>query len=208
MAVGPNAVGGVSPSLAVANEGVCVGTIIALVAGIATVTQFGPVTLPTATWDVVTGSVGGLTPGATYYVNSVGAGTITTTPQPTTTVVGYAISSTTMIVQPSIPVTKNAPVFGAAIVNADGTFSSNSGGLTAVSTIGTGVYDFGIASFPDPADLAIVVSLSSLVSASDDPGMIAYRTFALGIPPIKVFTFDATGAPENRAFSIVAYDLS
>lgn len=70
----------------------------------------GPVTLLTTDWDNVTGSSGGLVPNAPYYLLPTGfiISGITNTPNTTSgrylTYVGYAFSSTTLIVaiQPAI----------------------------------------------------------------------------------------------------------
>jgi hypothetical protein len=67
----------------------------------------GPLTLPTAIWDLVTGQSGGLTPGARYYLD-VTIGRISTSP-PTTpgqyvTLLGNAISDVTFLVRPEPPI--------------------------------------------------------------------------------------------------------
>jgi len=63
----------------------------------------GPLDLPTAEWDAVTGGTGGLTRGAYYYLSSATAGHLTTTePSSEGTFgirVGYALSTTTMLIQ-------------------------------------------------------------------------------------------------------------
>ncbi len=63
----------------------------------------GPLDLPTAEWDVITGQSGGLTQGSYYYLVSGAAGQLTTT-EPTAggtfgIRVGLALSSTTMLIQ-------------------------------------------------------------------------------------------------------------
>lgn len=67
----------------------------------------GVLTLPTSTWDAVTGGSGGLVPGARYYLGD-SLGTLTTTPPVTlgtyVTVVGNAISAVTMLVDPQPPI--------------------------------------------------------------------------------------------------------
>lgn len=72
----------------------------------------GEVTLPTAEWDAITGESGGLAFGRTYYVSAVTAGLLTSA-APTTPdfvcAVGYAVSPTTLFVQPSFPVVGGAP---------------------------------------------------------------------------------------------------
>jgi hypothetical protein len=77
-----------------------------LVAGILIIG--GPLSLTTAQWDAVTGQVGGLTPGAVYFLDPFTAGHITTAP-PTTpgqvvTIIGQASSATQMIFKSQMPV--------------------------------------------------------------------------------------------------------
>ena len=66
----------------------------------------GPITLPIATWDAVTGQVGGLTPDATYYLDVV-AGMYTTTPPTTSGLylveIGHGVTATTMSIIPTTP---------------------------------------------------------------------------------------------------------
>src|SRR5574342_12367 len=85
-----------------------VGILIALGVGGGTVQTNCLVVLTTAQWDAVTDQVGGLTPGATYYVSPTTRGHMTTTrPSATgtfTTQVGVALDPTTLIVEPSMPV--------------------------------------------------------------------------------------------------------
>jgi len=67
--------------------------------------------LATSVWDSVTGQVGGLTPGASYYVGA-SAGTLTTTPPAggnQVTRVGVAKSTTAMLVSPTMPVVTATP---------------------------------------------------------------------------------------------------
>lgn len=67
----------------------------------------GVLTLSTAAWDAVTGGVGGLVPGARYYLGPV-LGTLTTTPPITpgeyVTVIGNAISAVTLLIDPEPPI--------------------------------------------------------------------------------------------------------
>lgn len=72
-------------------------------AGLQIVTQ-GPLILPTATWDAITGDVGGLVAGSPYYVSAATAGNITKT-EPVASgnfeyIVGVAYDAQTMIVKP------------------------------------------------------------------------------------------------------------
>ena len=65
----------------------------------------GPLTLTTEQWDARTGGSGGLTPGDTYYLSSATSGGLTTTPPSHPdyeTIIGFAISSTTMMVNITI----------------------------------------------------------------------------------------------------------
>lgn len=63
--------------------------------------------LPTATWDAITGQVGGLTPGATYWLGVV-AGTLSTAPPvlagQSVVVVGRALSTTSLFVSVTTPI--------------------------------------------------------------------------------------------------------
>jgi hypothetical protein len=71
------------------------------VAGTALLVPAGPLTLTTAEWDVVTGSVGGLVPGARYFVASGPAGFITPvtlSPPDANKPIGFALNTTTMAV--------------------------------------------------------------------------------------------------------------
>lgn len=73
--------------------------LIAATAGVAagvagTVVTSGPLSATTALWDAVTGQSGGLTPGATYFVDAVNLGKITTA------VPSDPISPATAFVQP------------------------------------------------------------------------------------------------------------
>lgn len=67
----------------------------------------GSVTLSTAQWDAVTGGSGGLTPGATYFLD-VAAGKLTTTPPsaPGTSLVsiGAALSPETFVLRILVPI--------------------------------------------------------------------------------------------------------
>lgn len=67
----------------------------------------GVLTLPTATWDAVTGAVGGLVSGARYYLGGALA-TLTTTAPVTVgdyvTIVGSALSAVTMLLDPQPPI--------------------------------------------------------------------------------------------------------
>ena len=62
----------------------------------------GPLSLPTALWDLRTGQSGGLTPNAIYYVSAATPGQLTTTPPggggDYLAPVGFAISPTTMLI--------------------------------------------------------------------------------------------------------------
>lgn len=68
----------------------------------------GPVTLTEDEWDAVAGTTGGLTPGARYYLSAATAGKLTATPPSTegqfVSPVGVAMSSTTLLVQPALPI--------------------------------------------------------------------------------------------------------
>ncbi len=59
----------------------------------------GPLSLPLARWDRVTGQTGGLTPGAVYYLSQT-AGLLTTSTSGTTftTRVGLALSARTLLI--------------------------------------------------------------------------------------------------------------
>ena len=65
----------------------------------------GPVTLPTGTWDALTGNVGGLVPGQQYWVDPASPGDLVDSPPtPTASVqyvirVGHALNTTTMMVE-------------------------------------------------------------------------------------------------------------
>jgi hypothetical protein len=63
----------------------------------------GPLDLPTAEWDAITGGSGGLTRGSYYYLSAATAGHLTTTePSSEGTFgirVGLALSTTTMLIQ-------------------------------------------------------------------------------------------------------------
>lgn len=67
----------------------------------------GVLTLPTGTWDLVTGGAGGLVPGARYYLGT-SLGALTTTapvvPGQYVTVIGSAISDVTLLVNPEPPI--------------------------------------------------------------------------------------------------------
>ena len=67
----------------------------------------GALELPTATWDLVTGDVGGLIPGVLYYLGTT-PGTLATAP-PTqggsfVTVIGRALSPTALLIEIGVPV--------------------------------------------------------------------------------------------------------
>lgn len=73
------------------------------------VTALGPLTLLTTQWDaVVTGESGGLTPNAYYYLSDTSPGMLTTTAPSTpghfSTLVGRAMSTTTMLVIQQPPI--------------------------------------------------------------------------------------------------------
>lgn len=98
---------------AVNNTGLSLATVIGLVVVGGDVTMpvralaGGVLTLPTATWDAVTGGSGGLIPGAAYYLGSA-LGVLTTTapslPGLYVTPVGTAISAVTLLVDPQPPI--------------------------------------------------------------------------------------------------------
>jgi hypothetical protein len=98
---------------AVNNSGFALANVIGLVVVGAAITlpvralAEGVLTLPTLLWDAVTGAVGGLVPGARYYLGGT-LGTLTTTAPITVgeyvTVIGSAISTTTMLVDPEPPI--------------------------------------------------------------------------------------------------------
>lgn len=66
----------------------------------------GALTGTTAQWDVVAGTVGGLTPGATYYLSPTTAGGITATPPSATgqylVPIGVALSATALDIRDAI----------------------------------------------------------------------------------------------------------
>lgn len=67
----------------------------------------GPLELKAAEWDLVAGTTGGLTTGATYYVSAATAGKLTATPPSGPNYVapvGIAISSTIMIISGPVPI--------------------------------------------------------------------------------------------------------
>jgi hypothetical protein len=69
---------------------------------VAAVATSGSLVATTAEWDVITGGAGGLTPGATYYLDPTTAGMLTTV-KPSSpnfvTQVGIALATDTMLVQ-------------------------------------------------------------------------------------------------------------
>lgn len=87
----------------------------AVVAGAAvTIVTDGPLTLATAAWDVLTGDVGGLRIGSTYYLSATSAGKLVTE-RPSSggtwvTAVGYAISPTILIVRILAPIATDGAV--------------------------------------------------------------------------------------------------
>lgn len=74
----------------------------------ATVISGGPLELTTAEWDAVTGQIGGLTPGAPYFLSTTAFGSITTVPPSAAGLfsakVGKAITTTTLDVDPRNPI--------------------------------------------------------------------------------------------------------
>lgn len=74
----------------------------------ATVISGGPLELTTAEWDAVTGQIGGLTPGAPYFLSPTTLGAITTIPPSAAGLfsakVGKAITTTTLDVDPRNPI--------------------------------------------------------------------------------------------------------
>lgn len=60
-----------------------VGVVVGVAGAVVTVQGSGSVTLPTSTWDDVTGQVGGLTPGTAYFAAGSVPGNLTTTPPST-----------------------------------------------------------------------------------------------------------------------------
>jgi hypothetical protein len=64
------------------------------------VKYLGPLDLTAAQWDLITGQIGGLTPGQQYYLSPT-PGRIQLTPALVRTVVGRAMSPTTFFIQPS-----------------------------------------------------------------------------------------------------------
>lgn len=68
----------------------------------------GYLELPTATWDVITGEVGGLTVGSDYYLSTATAGYITKTAPNVAgnevVKVGHAVSTTKMFVNVEVPI--------------------------------------------------------------------------------------------------------
>jgi hypothetical protein len=91
------------------------------------------------------------------------------------------------------------PVIAAGVVAAGGAFSGPQKGFTGViaHVPGSGIYDLGAVSVP--SGFAVEVSLVN------GPGMISWATSGSNI---IVQTFDATGTPTDRTFSIVVYDLN
>lgn len=68
----------------------------------------GPMSLPTTTWDPLTGDTGGLTPGKVYFLKSESSGAITkippTGPGEWVVRIGTAISTTTLMVNIQPPI--------------------------------------------------------------------------------------------------------
>lgn len=97
-----------------ASSGFALATVIGLVitgAGLALparVVPNGVVTLPAATWDAVTGGVGGLVPGAYYWLDAASLGMLATAPPSTpgqyVTLIGSAVSALTLLLHPEPPI--------------------------------------------------------------------------------------------------------
>lgn len=71
------------------------------------VSYCGPVVLPTADWDAVTGGNGGLTVSAAYYLSAATAGHLTTTKPTSTNLVvpiGFAFAANTLILSTLFPI--------------------------------------------------------------------------------------------------------
>ena len=66
----------------------------------------GALVATTGEWDSVTGGSGGLTAGSLYFVSEATAGLLRTTAPATgfSTKVGYALSTTTLIIDPELPI--------------------------------------------------------------------------------------------------------
>lgn len=75
---------------------------------IGTIVTSGPLTLTTEQWDAVAGTSGGLTPYAPYYLAAFGFGQLSSTPPSVSgeylVCVGFALSPTTFIIAPQVPV--------------------------------------------------------------------------------------------------------
>lgn len=82
----------------------------------------GKLTATTGQWDAVTGGSGGLTPGATYYLDEITAGAITevapTSPETIAVIIGEAMSTTEMLVRisrssatPTVQLTADADIY-------------------------------------------------------------------------------------------------
>lgn len=75
--------------------------------GTVQVQSFGLVTLTTAQWDAVTGGVGGLIQGHTYFPSTAGGGTITDVPPPNVgefvTKIGTGLNPTTLLIELARP---------------------------------------------------------------------------------------------------------
>lgn len=111
--------------------------------GTAQLVPAGPLTLTTVQWDAVTGAVGGLTPGARYFVAPGPAGFITDispTAPDTDKPVGFALDTTTMAVICSgdrpLEVNGNNIPFGTALemnFSSDFALSAGGGGVVDVT---------------------------------------------------------------------------
>lgn len=137
-----------------------VGILTKIVGATGTVQASAVVTLATAQWDAVTGQVGGLTSGATYYVSPTSVGNLTTTPPEIpgafTTQVGVALNTTDLLLEPSVPV--RDLVIAAAQCDGQvvgGGFITQRG-FSGFVHAGTGEYSLTLAGNPPPDNNCIV----------------------------------------------------
>jgi hypothetical protein len=90
-------------------------------------------------------------------------------------------------------------------VNSDGTFPvfENHPGFSAVSHTGTGIYTLAMTNFPAIGNnLMVTIGLGGIVG-----GQTTWR----GSPTpnaLEIRTYDAAGNPQDRAFTVVAFDTT
>jgi hypothetical protein len=164
MVMVPSTADTVTPAIAngLADSANGVGILTSLAAGVGTVQTNCLVVLTTAQWDAVTDQVGGLTPGATYYVSPTTRGHLTTTrPSATgtfTTQVGVALDPTTLIVEPSMPV--RDLVIAAANCNgqaAGSGFIAGHRGFSSFTRNSAGNYSIALDGNPPPDNDCVVL---------------------------------------------------